>query len=286
MEEIIYWIWLSILDLRPIEKIKLLQLFECPYNIYKLTEKKLRKITNKEELLNIIKKPGKIEYACHIFRESKKQNIKIIPCNSIEYPQRLLDTYDYPIIIYVKGNIKLLNSENTISIVGSRKCSRYGEIVTKKISYLISQKGYTVISGLAKGIDSKAHQGTLISGGKTIAVLGCGINYIYPIENHDLYYAILKNEGTILSEYPLDNRPCKCYFPMRNRIIAGLSDKVLVTEATRKSGSIITANIALEQGKSIYAIPGNITNVNSEGTNNLIKDGAILVNSLEDIMEI
>lgn len=286
MEEIIYWIWLSILDLRPIEKIKLLQLFECPYNIYKLTEKKLRKITNKEVLLKIIKQSGKIEYACHIYNESKKQNIKIIPCNSMEYPQRLLNTYDYPIIIYVKGNIKLLNSDNTISIVGSRKCSRYGEIVTKRISYLISKKGYTVISGLAKGIDSKAHQGTLLSKGKTIAVLGCGINYIYPIENQDLYYSILKNDGAILSEYPLDNRPCKSYFPMRNRIIAGLSDKVLVTEATRESGSIITANIALEQGKSIYAIPGNITSANSEGTNNLIKDGAILVNSLEDIMEI
>ena len=286
MDEIVYWIWLSILDLRPIEKIKLLQIFDCPQNIYEINYKKLKKITNKEKLIKIIKQPGKFEYAHRIFEESKKQNIKMISCNSSEYPKRLLNTCDYPIIIYTKGEDKLLNSKNTISIVGARKCSNYGKYVTQRISYLLSQKGYTVISGLAKGIDSYAHQGTVLSTGNTIAVLGCGVNYIYPLENKELYNDILKKGGTILSEYPLAQMPCPTYFPMRNRIIAGLSDKVLVTEATKKSGSIITANIALEQGKNIYAIPGNITSENSEGTNNLIKDGAILVNSLEDIIEI
>ena len=213
-------------------------------------------------------------------------NIKIIRYIDNEYPARLLETFDFPILLYAKGNIELLNSRKTISIVGSRDCTEYGMKITERLSYLISKNNYTIISGMARGIDYYAHKGTLKNKGKTIAVLGCGVNYIYPMENKNLYYDILNNNGTVLSEYPLKTRPCELFFPMRNRIIAGISDKVLVTEAKHKSGSIITANIALEQGKDIYAVPGNITSRHSQGTNELLKDGAILVTALEDIIEI
>lgn len=286
MEEIIYWIWLSILDLSPIKKIRLIELFKRPSEIYSLRVSDFKNLCNGEELVKIFKSSGKIDEAKRIFEKSKEENIKIIRYIDNEYPSRLLEMIDFPILIYVKGNIELLNSKKTVSIVGSRDCTEYGMRITERLSYLLSKKNYTIISGMAKGIDYYAHMGALKNKGKTIAVLGCGVNYIYPMENKNLYYDILNNNGTIVSEYPLKTRPCKLFFPMRNRIIAGISDKVLVTEARHKSGSIITANLALEQGKNIYAIPGNITSIHSQGTNELLKDGAILVTTLEDIIEI
>lgn len=286
MEDIIYWIWLSILDLRPIEKIKLIEIFGSPEKIFKLSEKELRKITNKEKLINILKAPKKIEEAIDILKKSINQNIEIINILNKKYPSRLKQIYGYPIILYAKGNVKLLESEKTMAIVGSRDCTEYGRFVTKRFSHLLCKKNFTIISGMAEGIDSIAHQETLTSNGKTIAVLGSGINFIYPKNNEKLYYDILKNNGLIISEYPLNTRPTPNYFPMRNRIISGLADKILITEASKNSGSIITANLGLEQGKDIYAIPGNITSLKSAGTNELIKEGAILVSSLEDIINL
>lgn len=286
MEEIIYWIWLSILDLTPIKKVRLIEVFKRPSEIYSLRVNDLKDLCNGDELVKIFKCAGKIDEAKRIFEKSKEENIKIIRYIDNEYPARLLETFDFPILLYAKGNIELLNSRKTISIVGSRDCTEYGMKITERLSYLISKNNYTIISGMARGIDYYAHKGTLKNKGKTIAVLGCGVNYIYPMENKNLYYDILNNNGTVLSEYPLKTRPCELFFPMRNRIIAGISDKVLVTEAKHKSGSIITANIALEQGKDIYAVPGNITSRHSQGTNELLKDGAILVTALEDIIEI
>lgn len=281
MEDKIYWIWLSILDLKPIEKIKLLEIFKTPLNIFLLAEKQLQD----ENLIKIIKNTSKFNEAVKILDESNKNNIKIIKCIDKEYPNRLLHIYDYPILLYAKGDVQLLNSDKTISIVGSRECTEYGRKITKRISFLMASENYIVISGMAKGIDSCAHIGALEANGKTIVVLGCGIEYIYPKENEKLYHSIIKNSGLIISEFPLSTRPDKTYFPMRNRIIAGLADKVLVTEARQKSGSIITAELALEQGKDIYAIPGNITSKQSQGTNELIKDGAIVVTTLEDILD-
>ena len=189
-------------------------------------------------------------------------------------------------VLYVKGNIEKLKNKNKIAIVGSRKCSEYGKMITQKFSYLLAKKDFTIVSGMAKGIDSYAHIGTILAKGTTIAVLGSGIEYIYPEENKKLYNKILDTAGIIISEYPLYTKPVPENFPMRNRIISGISDKVLITEASIKSGSIITANLAMEQGKDVYAIPGNITHKQSEGTNQLIKDGAFLVTRLEDIANI
>ena len=203
-----------------------------------------------------------------------------------EYPKKLHRIYDKPILLYAKGNTKLLKSLKKISIIGSRNCSEYGKMVTQKLSYMLAKKDYTIVSGMAKGIDSYAHKGTLTAKGNTIAILGSGVNYIYPEENKRLYNKILEQNGLILSEYGIDTKPIPEYFPARNRLISGISDKILITEASRKSGTMITANFAIEQGKTVYAVPGNITSTRSEGTNELIKDGAILVNSLEDITDL
>lgn len=282
----IYLIWLSILDFKPIEKLQLIQIIGTPEKIFKLTEKQLREYTNSEEIVKKIMSSEKRQEAERILSNIEKENIRIITLMDKEYPKNLQRIYDKPILLYAKGNIKLLDSLKKISIIGSRNCSEYGKIVTQKLSYMLAKKNYTIVSGMAKGIDSYAHKGALTAQGNTIAILGSGVNYIYPEENKRLYNKILEKNGLILSEYGIDTKPIPEYFPARNRIISGISDKILITEASKKSGTMITANFATEQGKTVYAVPGNITSARSEGTNELIKDGAILVNSLEDITDL
>ena len=228
----------------------------------------------------------KRQKAEEILNKMERENIRIITLMDKTYPKNLQRIYDKPILLYAKGNTNLLKSLKKISIIGSRNCSEYGKIVTQKLSYMLAKKDYTIVSGMAKGIDSYAHKGTLTAKGNTIAILGSGVNYIYPEENKRLYNKILEQNGLILSEYGIDTKPIPEYFPARNRLISGISDKILITEASRKSGTMITANFAIEQGKTVYAVPGNITSTRSEGTNELIKDGAILVNSLEDITDL
>lgn len=282
----IYLIWLSILNFKPIEKLQLIQIIGTPEKIFKLTEKQLREYTNSEEIIRKIMSIEKRQEAEKILSKIEKENIRIITLMDKEYPKNLQRIYDKPILLYAKGNIKLLDSLKKISIIGSRNCSEYGKIVTQKLSYMLAKKDYTIVSGMAKGIDSYAHKGALTAQGNTIAILGSGVNYIYPEENTRLYNKILEKNGLILSEYGIDTKPIPEYFPARNRIISGISDKILITEASKKSGTMITANFATEQGKTVYAVPGNITSARSEGTNELIKDGAILVNSLEDITDL
>mgnify|MGYP002620796013 FL=1 len=282
----IYLIWLSILNFKPIEKLQLIQIIGTPEKIFKLTEKQLREYTNSEEIIRKIINIEKRQEAEKILNQIEKENIKLITIMDKEYPKKLHRIYDKPILLYAKGNTKLLKSLKKISIIGSRNCSEYGKMVTQKLSYMLAKKDYTIVSGMAKGIDSYAHKGTLTAKGNTIAILGSGVNYIYPEENKRLYNKILEQNGLILSEYGIDTKPIPEYFPARNRLISGISDKILITEASRKSGTMITANFAIEQGKTVYAVPGNITSTRSEGTNELIKDGAILVNSLEDITDL
>lgn len=282
----IYLIWLSILDFKPIEKLQLIQIIGTPEKIFKLTEKQLREYTNSEEIIKKIMSSEKRQKAEEILNKMERENIRIITLMDKTYPKNLQRIYDKPILLYAKGNTNLLKSLKKISIIGSRNCSEYGKIVTQKFSYMLAKKDYTIVSGMAKGIDSYAHKGALTAQGNTIAILGSGVNYIYPEENKRLYNKILEQNGLILSEYGIDTKPIPEYFPARNRLISGISDKILITEASKKSGTMITANFAIEQGKTVYAVPGNITSTRSEGTNELIKDGAILVNSLEDITDL
>lgn len=211
-----------------------------------------------------------------------KGKIKIIKFGDENYPKKLKNIYSKPHTLYVIGNDKILN-DRSIAIIGCRNCTNYGAKTAYRFGYELAKKGVCVISGFARGIDSYAHLGAIKAGGKTIAILGCGLDVIYPEENIALYREILKNEGAIITEYPLGSKPEKNHFPARNRIISGLSDGVLVVEARKRSGTMITVEYALDQGKDVYAIPGNIISDNSYGTNELIKEGAIPVTSVDDL---
>jgi DNA processing protein len=180
--------------------------------------------------------------------------IKTIKITDEEYPISLRNIYNPPQILYCIGNISLLKKQS-IAIVGCRKASDYGKKVAKIFSEGLSKNDLCIISGFASGIDCEAHKGALYNIGKTIAVLGSGLDVIYPKENESLYYEIVKNGGLIVSEFPLGTKPLSCNFPRRNRIISGLSNGVLVVEAKRKSGTMITVDYALEQGKEVFCVP-------------------------------
>lgn len=212
-----------------------------------------------------------------------KNKIKTIKLEDSTYPEKLKEIYNPPKTIYLIGNEKLLN-QKSIAIIGCRECSRYGAENAYKFGYELAKENICVISGFAKGIDTYSHKGAVSAKGKTIAVLGCGLDIIYPPENIELYKQILLQGGAIISEYPLGSKPEKYHFPERNRIISGLSRGVLVIEAKKKSGTMITVDFALEQGREVYAVPGNISSENSYGTNELIKEGAIPVTSINDMI--
>ena len=214
----------------------------------------------------------------------KDNKIELVNIYNKCYPIRLKELYDKPIVLYIKGNKNILN-DFSLAIIGCRENTKYGEEVAKKISYDIAKENIVTISGLARGIDSIAHRSTLFAGGKTIAIIGSGLDNIYPKENIDLANEIIKNGGAIISEYVIGTKPLKMNFPARNRIISGMSSGVVVIEAKKKSGTMITVDFALEQGKNVFAVPGNITSKNSEGTNMLIKDGAKCITSIDDIIE-
>lgn len=210
--------------------------------------------------------------------------IEEINFTSEKYPKQLREIYNPPKKIYAIGNIEILNNLG-IAIVGSRKATEYGKKVALKLSQDLSKNKIVIVSGLAKGIDSYAHIGTLNSkNGKTIAVLGSGIKEIYPKENIELARKIVKNGGCIISEYLPNDKPNKMNFPERNRIISGLSKGIVIVEASEKSGALITADFALEQGREVFAVPGDIYSNTSIGTNKLIQQGAKLVTECEDIL--
>ena len=214
-----------------------------------------------------------------------KYKVIKIDINSKFYPERLRCIDSPPKEIYCLGNLELLNYEKNIAIIGSRDCSLYGERATKDFAFNLAKEGVCIVSGLARGIDSFAHIGALNAKGKTIAVIGSGLDNIYPKENIKLAESIVKKGGLIISEYPLGSPPLKQHFPARNRIISGVSDGVLVTEARKNSGTNITVDFALEQGKDVFAVPGDISQLTSIGTNDLIKQGAKLVTNYIDIFE-
>jgi DNA processing protein len=199
------------------------------------------------------------------------------------YPASLREIYDPPLVLYIKGAIPATWPRG-VAVVGSRETSHYGLETAKKLSYQLAYAGVPVISGLARGIDTSAHMGALAAKGATWAVLGCGLDKMYPPENDSLAAKIVESGGCLISELPLGTSPDKRTFPMRNRIVSGLSFGVLVIEAGRQSGALITARQALEQGRQVFAVPGRIDNPLAQGCHQLIKDGAKLVEGVEDIL--
>lgn len=213
----------------------------------------------------------------------EKLQITVITHSDPEYSQLLSQIPDPPPVLYVKGDTALLNPNTPIAIVGSRKTTQYGREITNLIAYDLAQNGCVIVSGLALGVDAIAHKAALKTG--TIAVLGCGVDCCNPRENQKLYDEILQNNGLILSEYAPGIQPNHGTFPARNRIIAGLSQAVVVTEAAEDSGSLITADYAEQFGRPVFAVPGPITSVNSHGVTKLLKSGSKIITSASDILE-
>ncbi|WLD95140.1 DNA-processing protein DprA [Alkalihalobacillus sp. AL-G] len=226
-------------------------------------------------------KQSKFQKKYHTYAQ---QDIQIITILDDEYPEVLREIYDPPFVLYIKGNLDVLQSEKRLSVVGTRDPSENGlKSLRKIVEPLVVQK-WTIVSGLAYGIDIHAHKLALTSGGKTIAVLGSGFYHIYPAE-HASIASIIGENHLLLSEYPPDTKPSKWQFPMRNRIISGLSRGTLIIEAREKSGSLITGDQALQQGREVFAVPGSIMEPRAGGTNRLIQQGAKLTTSVEDILE-
>lgn len=243
--------------------IELLSKYNTPHNVYKYIGSK---IDDKKKIL-------------FEFNNIKDNYISII---DKDYPQLLKHIYDPPLFIYYKGNKKLLN-KYSISIVGSRKITEYHNIITKEIIFNLKNKNLVITSGLALGIDSLSHKYALDNNLKTIAVLPSSLNNVYPFRNSNLSNTILNNDGLLISEYPSNTKLETYHFPKRNRIIAGLSKKIIVISGTLKSGTLITAQVALDEGRDVYALPGNINNELNQGPNYLIQSGAEIINNTNNI---
>ncbi len=273
MEDLIYWVAIKKLPkVGDITFINYLQEYEKPKDIfenYNITE------INKDEILR--------ESAKEV-ENCKKLNVKIVTYQDNFYPENLKQIHSPPPILYCIGNLELLKSDNSVAVVGSRNPTDYGRNVTKDLVKLLVKYRIVIVSGFARGIDSIAHEEAINNKGSTIAVLGCGINIIYPAKNR-LLFSKISNSGLIITEFSLDTKPEPKNFPKRNRIISGISKAIAVVEAGKKSGSLITADFALNQGKDIYAVPGNIYNFKAKGCNYLIKNGAFLLENGIDIIE-
>lgn len=280
-----FWVWFAQVNgLGPVQKKILLEKIGNPEEIFKTRIDTIEKIKG-------ISKSGleglKNNRDYNLLRKYEdyiqNHNIKIINIIDDNYPAALKETYNPPITLFAKGDVSILN-QKSIAIVGCRDASIYGIDAGYKMAYGLSKENIVIVSGLARGIDTAGHCGALEAEGKTIAVLGCGVDICYPFENFDLYKRIVQ-KGLIVSEFIVGTKPSPEHFPMRNRIVSGLSNGVLVVEAKKKSGSLITADLALEQGREVYVIPGNINSKRSEGTNELLKQGAKLVTCVQDIIE-
>ena len=278
------WIALNLVDgLGSVSYRNLIKKFHSPDQVFKAPLKDLetfggirRKVAEK---IKNFRKNAEVEHELDLIEQHRVTLVTFVEDN---YPAHLLHIYDPPPFLYVKGELRQEDSLS-VAVVGSRFASHYGKSSAESISRDLAQEGLTVVSGMARGIDTSAHRGALAAGGRTLAVLGCGIAINYPMENKQLKEAIA-DQGAVLSEFPMSASPASSHFPMRNRIISGLSLGVVVVEASHRSGSLITARLALEQGRDVFAVPGSIDSLRSRGTHKLIKDGAKLVEDARDII--
>ncbi|WP_291633022.1 DNA-processing protein DprA [Clostridium sp.] len=280
-----YDIWFSLVKLSPRNKLKLINDFHSTQQIwyYGVHNKKTEYFKN--TLIDVLTNAWNIDEIAKVKRNLEANEIKTIQYYEDEYPSKLKNYDDAPFTLFYKGNILPLNEGYNISIVGSRKYSNYGKDATKIICSDLSTNNINIISGMAKGIDTFAHESCLDNEGYTCAVLGSGIDVVYPRENLKLFNKIVER-GCVISEFLPGTQPYAYNFPLRNRIISALSEIIIVVEAGEKSGSLITANLALEQGKDVMAVPGSIFSFESKGTNKLIKDGAFPLTCSNDIFDL
>ncbi len=286
MTELRYWLWLTLKRGITSRKITLLlEYFKSPKDIFSADEAAFRKIpglTVKDVKILSDKSLKKTEDVIGI---CKKKNIKILTFDSPYYPKLLKMIYDPPYVLYARYRERIdLNEHVTVSVVGTRTGTNYGKGVAEAFSKKMAEEGITIVSGMAAGVDSAAARGALAGGGKTVAVLGCGADRCYPAFNRQLMESIIA-QGMVLSEYPPGTPPYPTNFPARNRIITGLSLGTVVVEAPKASGSLISASLAAEQNREVFAVPGDITRVHSKGSNALLQDGVKPVLRAEDIIE-
>lgn len=263
---------------------KILERFGSAESVYNATRTELEQLRLAPEAIDsiisrVLRSTAEAEIAA-----VRKLGGDILLLDDGVYPSSLREIYDPPIVLYVKGAWAECLDQPCIGVVGSRKCSTYGQNAANMLARDLAQRELTVVSGFARGIDAAAHRGTLEAGGRTVAVLGTGIDEVYPRDHKKLAEEILASGGALVSQFPLGTPPVSENFPYRNRIISGLSLGIVVVEAAENSGSLITARLAMEQNREVYAVPGNITSRNSFGTNYLIKGaGAKLVQQWQDI---
>lgn len=262
----------------------LLERFGSPSAVFHARRGELESVRLKPETIESIIKKEFAERAEGELERVKKLGGDILILDDGSYPSLLREIADPPITLYVRGYWQACLEQPCVAVIGSRMCSTYGENASEMLSRDLASRGITVVSGLARGIDAAAHKGALQGKGRTVAVMGTGIDGIYPKENTRLVREILDNGGCLVSQFPLGTPPLKDNFPYRNRIISGLSLGVLIVEASERSGSLITARLATEQNREVMAVPGNITSSNSYGTNYLIKAGAKLVQQWQDVV--
>jgi len=279
-----YWLGLKLVPAIDKRFSKIINFYETAEEVWYAKKESFLKINGvSSELANeIIKQRESIDLDKN-WQRHKKMGIEILTIYDDNYPPLLKEIPNPPNVLFFKGDLIEKYSE-AVAIVGSRRATAYGVALAEELALNLSEAGVTIVSGVARGIDSSAHRGALKDKGSTIGVLGCGHDVIYPPENKRLYETI-SQQGSLISEYPISTRPLKWNFPARNRIISGLSRGVVVVEASEKSGALITVDFALEQGREVFAVPGNTKNILSKGPHKLLKSGACLIETSQDILE-
>jgi len=279
-----YWIALNLVPgIGSVAYRNLIHVFKDPRRVFEASRKELQRVdgvgATLAEALSNFPLEKRLE---NELNRIENLGVSVLTYQDPGYPKNLLAIYDPPPVLYVRGQFESRDN-SAIAIVGSRMASRHGKSFTERLARDLAVRGVTVVSGMARGIDSAAHRGALLGRGRTIAVLGCGVDVIYPPEGRALMKEII-GSGAVFSEFPMGTKPHSFNFPRRNRIISGLASGAVIVEATSRSGSLITANYALEQGREVFAVPGNVGFPGSQGTNRLIKAGAKLVESVEDVL--
>ena len=263
--------------------LKLIRTFGSPERVFHASLTELRACGLREATAEAVHSGTSFEEAASEQGKVTAAGVEVVTIQDARYPRRLKEIYDPPILLYAKGRADCLVGE-TLAVVGSRRPTPYGMAVARKLSRELTQVGMTIVSGMARGVDSYAHQGALEAGGPTVAVLGCGVDVVYPRENAKMA-AEIEKKGVIVSEFPMGSTAFPQNFPIRNRVISGLSLGAMVVEGAQYSGSLITARLALDQGREVFAVPGSIVSKPSWGPNLLIKQGAKLVQQASDIIE-
>lgn len=285
MASLKYWVWLSS---RPgigaYTANRLLDRFGSPEQVFFADERAYREIPalRKNDIAALSDK--NLFDAKKTLDDCEEQGYRVLTINDGAYPSRLRNISDPPLVLYIKGNLPILDEEAAVAVVGTRRCTPYGVKAAERMGYELTRHGCLVVSGLAKGIDTAAAKGALRAGGRVVGVVGSGLDVIYPPENIQLFEDV-SIQGAIISEYPPGVGAAGEHFPQRNRIISGVSVGVTVIEAPLRSGALITASCALEQGRDVYALPGNVDSPACEGSNQLLREGAVLVTTGKQIAE-